>query len=267
MRPTQPVRSSRMKQRAVLRSLVGAALVCGCALIAAHAAAFSLKVTPIPIVITGGATSTMVEIQNEGSEPLRIQASVFDWTQAASGEDKLAPSTELLVFPSLVTIAAGASRKVRIGTQGGYGPNEKSFRVIFGEIPADITPVNGGQELVAMVANVSVPIFVRPPGATGGTRIEGLSATKDHVTFGVRSVGSAHALVERVRVDVLGEAGKPLGTAEIAGWYVLPGQVRPFDIPFGKDVSCAGAKKLVVTATSRESGAATATLDGPACAH
>src|SRR4051794_28115968 len=73
-------------------------------LVASHAGAFALQVSPIPIVITGGASSTLVDITNDSSEPLRIQATAYDWSQAASGEDKLDPSAQILVFPSIVRV-------------------------------------------------------------------------------------------------------------------------------------------------------------------
>ena len=250
-----------------LRSLLGAAALGACSLFASHARAFSLKVTPIPIVITGGAQSTMVELQNESSELLRVQASAYDWSQTPSGEDKLVPSTELLIFPSMIAIKPGEVRRVRVGTQGGYGPSERSFRVLFSELPTNVSSAEGEQEVVKVVANVSIPIFVRPPGAVGGPKLEGLTVTKDRVRFGVRNTGTAHAMVEKVRLEFTGEAGAPIGSTEIAGWYVLPGQTRPFEVEIGKALSCRGAKSLVVTASSRESGSASATVERPACAN
>jgi fimbrial chaperone protein len=252
-----------MNRRSFLRSLTGAAIASVGVTLSPRARAFSLKVTPIPILITGGATSTMVEIENQGPDPLRVQAQVFDWTQTPTGDDKLDPSGELIVFPSMVTIAATSTRKVRVGTQGGYGPAEKPFRVIFAELPPDSTPLNGQDELVKVVAHVSVPIFVKPPGALAAIKIEGLSATKDRVRFGLRNTGNAHALVEKVRVELLSEGGQVTGSTEVAGWYVLPGLLRPFDVDVKK--LCAGARTLRVTSMSLVSGNTTATIDKPAC--
>ncbi len=228
-----------------------------------RAGAFSFKVTPIPIVITGGATSTMVEIENQGSDPLRVQAQVFDWTQTPTGEDKLDPSGEIIVFPSIAAIGPSATRKVRVGTQGGYAASEKPFRIVFAELPEDVSPLNGQAEQVKVVAHVSVPIFVKPPGTAAAMKIEGLSATKDKVRFGIRNAGNAHALIEKVRIDALGDGGQVIGGTDVAGWYVLPGVLRPFEV----DVKafCAHAKALRVTASSLVSGTASAYLDKPAC--
>jgi fimbrial chaperone protein len=257
-----------MTLRSFLRTAVAAASAGALALLASHArASFALKVTPIPITIADGATSTMAEIENDSDDPLRVQAQGFDWTQSPTGEDKLAPSAELLLFPSMVVVKPHESRKIRIGTQGGYGAGEKSFRVIFAEIPPEFTPANGENELLKVVAHVSVPVFVKPPGAAGAPRVEGLTATKDRLRFAVRNTGNAHALVERIKVEAIGEGGKSLGSTEIAGWYVLPGQSRPFDVDVAKsNVPCAGAKQLIVTAISRDSGKSTAGIDHPACA-
>jgi fimbrial chaperone protein len=254
-----------MNQARSIRAFLVTAACATCALLATHAGAFSLKVSPIPIEITGGASSTMAEVGNEGDEPIRVEASVYDWTQTATGEDKTDPSTELLVFPSLLTIPPHTSRRVRIGTQGGYAAGEKTFRVIFGEIPSETSPVDAKQETVKVVAHVSVPIFVTPAGAAPAMKIEGLALSNNHLKFGLHNTGNAHVLVEKLRVDLLGKDGKPLGGTDATGWYVLPGIVRPFDIDLTKKVNCAGAKSLVLTATSTQSGSVTATLDHPAC--
>jgi fimbrial chaperone protein len=241
---------------------------CGFAAHRAHAGGFALKVMPIPITMTDGATSIMVEISNEGDAPMRVQAQVFDWSMdPTTGNDTLNPTNEILVFPSFLNIQPHQARKVRIGTQGGYGPNEKCFRAIFGEVPRDSSPVDGVAETLALIAHVSVPVFVRPTGATGSLKIEGLTAAKDKVHFIVRNTGTAHAMVDKLRLEALGPGGKPLASGESAGWYVLPGQTRPFDISFSTvGFNCAGAKQLVVEGISRESGTASAVLDNPSCA-
>jgi fimbrial chaperone protein len=251
-----------MNRRSFLRSLGGAAVAGFGVSLPRRARAFSLKVTPIPIVITNGATSTMVEIENQSGDALRVQAQVFDWTQTPSGEDKLDPSTEILVFPSIAAIPANGTRKVRVGTQGGYAATEKPFRVIFAELPPDASPVNQAEQ-VKVVAHVSVPIFVKPPGATATMKIEGITATKDRLRFGVRNTGAAHALVEKLRVESMAESGLVIGSTEAAGWYVLPGALRPFEIDV-KSI-CAGARSMRVIASSLVSGTVSATIDRPAC--
>lgn len=203
---------------------------------------------------------------NESSEPLRIQANAFDWSQGTDGEDKLTPSGELLVFPSLVTIPPGMARKIRIGTQGGYDAKEKSFRVIFAELPSNASSASDQHEVVKVVAHVSVPVFVRPPGAVAALKVEGVSVTKDRVRFDVRNTGAAHTVVDKVRLEFQGEGQKPLSSDEVVGWYVLPGHKRSFEVPLGKKLSCAGAKTLVVTAHGRDSITAVARIEQPPCA-
>ncbi len=248
----------------VLRSFAFVAVLGACALSASHArAGFALRVLPIPITITGGATSTMVELGNEGQEPLRVQANAVDWTQAPNGDDATKPSAEVLVFPSLVTIPPGGSRKVRVGTQGGYGAAEKSFRVIFAEVPPNSTPTNGVGETVNIVSHVSIPVFVTPPGAKPTIQIDSVTSTKDHVKVNVRNTGNAHAMVSWIRIEAIGEGGKPLGKSETAGWYVLPSLVRPFDVDVSK--LCPGAKQLVVSAVLQGGASTTSSIDHPAC--
>jgi fimbrial chaperone protein len=247
----------------VLRSLASAAFVL---LLASGVwAGFALKVAPIPIVIGGGGTSTMVELRNDGTEPVRLQASTFLWSQTAAGADKLEPTNEILVFPSMVTLKGGETRRVRVGTQGGYGPAEKSFRVIFGELPSNVSH-EGQDQVVKVIAQVSVPIFVTPSGAAPTYKIQGLTATKDRVRFQIENTGTAHTLVEKIHLEFRDPKGGVIGATDVAGWYVLPGQTRPFDIPIEKGLRCGGAASLVVTASSNASGSSSATLAQPACA-
>lgn len=249
------------------RAALGAALCLASLLVTfvVHAA-LTLKVTPIPIVISGGGTSTMVELRNDGTEQVRLQASTFDWSQTAGGEDTLAPSSELLVFPSLVTLKPGEARKVRVGTKGGYGAQEKSFRVLFAEIPSNVTTEGSGQ-VVKVITQVSVPIFVTPKGAVPSLKIVGLQSTKERVRFQIQNSGGAYARIDRINVKFLGPTGNVIGSTDVTGWYVLPGRSRPFEVDLGKGLSCTGAASIVLTAACLDAGVVTATLPQPLCAN
>ncbi len=241
-----------------------------CALVEARAPAFgfALKVDPIPITMADGATSTMAEVTNEGDSPLRVQAQSFDWTVDPAGKETTTPSGEILIFPSMLSIPAHSSRKVRVGTQGGYAASEKCFRVVFAEIPNDTVQSTDGNAGVKVVAHVSVPVFVKPPGAKGVIQVDKVTAFKDHVQVSVRNTGTAHVMIHHLRVEALGAGGKTIASGELPGWYVLPGMPRQFDVDFAKaGLNCAGAKQLVVTAIPQLGVAsASAVLDNPECA-
>lgn len=244
-------------------SLASAALAFG---LATDAWAISLKVAPVRVVMTNGATSTMVELTNQGNDPLRVQATPYDWAQDGAGEDKLTPSTELLVFPSMIVLKPGETRRVRVGTQGGYGAGEKSFRILFAELPSNMSSAQGQQELLRVVANTSIPVFVRPATSKGIPKVEGVVVGKDRVKFAIRNTGNAHAMIEKVRVEALDGTGKVQSTDEHAGWYVLPNMQRPFEFAFGSKLHCKGAAALRVTSLSRDSGNDTFTVEKPTCA-
>ncbi len=249
------------------RVLLGAAVFVACLLVTFMVkAGLTLKVTPIPIVITGGGTSTMVELRNDGAELVRLQASTFDWSQTTSGADTLTPSSELLVFPSMLALKPGEARKVRVGTRGGYGAQEKSFRVIFAEIPSNVSAPGEGQ-VVKVVTQVSVPIFVRPKGAVPVLKVVGFESTKDRVRFQIQNSGGAYARVDKINVKFLGPGGNTIATTDVTGWYVLPGRSRPFEVELGKGVSCTGAASIVLTASCLDAGTVSATLPQPVCAN
>jgi fimbrial chaperone protein len=138
--------------------------------------------------------------------------------------------------------------------------------VIFSEIPSNVTN-DPGPAQVKVVTRVSIPIFVKPAGTTPTLEVLGLTATKDRVAFQIRNKGGAHALLNKVDVKFLSAQGKVLNTTDVPGWYVLPGNARPFQLALGKDASCTGASSLVVTAASSTGASTSKTLPAPACAN
>jgi fimbrial chaperone protein len=220
-----------------------------------------INVSPIPLVLSGGAMSTTAEITNDSPEEFRCQVQGYNWSQTPAGEDKIDPTSELLIFPQMVIVPPNSKRKLRVATQGGYAQSERAFRAIFAELPADYTPSSSTG--VKLIYQIGVPVFVVPPGAKPELRIEGLSATKDHVRFNVRNVGSAHVNVNKVRLDFVSD-GKTLASKDVPGWYVLAGAVRPFDVNVG--ATCVGAKTLVVSVAGTFSNISlSGSLERPGC--
>ena len=96
----------------------------------------SLRVQPLSVEVTSPSQSTSITLQNNGSEVLSLQLRVFDWSQE-NGEDRLAPTNEVVASPPVARIAPGSSYTVRIARTSGAAAAdaEESYRLWIDELP------------------------------------------------------------------------------------------------------------------------------------
>jgi fimbrial chaperone protein len=81
------------------------------------AGAGGLQVSPTRAFLTAKAKTSAIEISNDGTTTSRLQATAYRWTQSASGEVVLKPTSDIVVYPSLFSIEPGSERNIRIGTK------------------------------------------------------------------------------------------------------------------------------------------------------
>ena len=79
------------------------------------AGAATLTVTPTHVLFSPKTRSALVTLHNQGSEVLRRQLSMFAWDQSPQGEMQITPSEDVVFFPTLLTLAPGDIRHIRIG--------------------------------------------------------------------------------------------------------------------------------------------------------
>jgi hypothetical protein len=66
-----------------------------------------VAIDPVKVLLTGAAPSRSISLRNNGSERVRFQMSAFTWQQSSGGEMQLAPTPDLVFFPSLLELAPG----------------------------------------------------------------------------------------------------------------------------------------------------------------
>ena len=93
-----------------------------------------LSIAPLRVELEGSGTGATVRLTNASDRPLPVQARLFAWSQA-NGEDVYAPSSELVVSPSIVAIPAGETQVVRVLRRGAASPGEKRFRLAVDQLP------------------------------------------------------------------------------------------------------------------------------------
>ncbi|MDO5653353.1 MAG: fimbria/pilus periplasmic chaperone [Brachymonas sp.] len=199
------------------------ALVAGCALLAAATAgAAALQISPVSLSLPAGERAGMFTLGNASAEPITAQVRVFRWTQNAEGEDVLQPTSNVVVSPPMVQIAANGEQQFRVIRTQPSGQAEETYRLIVDELPApSATPKKGLQ----LVLRYSVPVFLNTaqnPETTLQWRAEPGPTPKSSVLT-IRNSGAAHAQISRVWVS-RGEGKEALSISNGLFGYVLSGQ-------------------------------------------
>jgi len=120
------------------------------------ARAASLQVSPVSLSLTAKQNADGLWLFNSGNAPLQAQVRVFRWTQAKGG-DVLAPTTELVASPPMITVEPGRRQIIRIVRVNSASPPpavEQTFRLLVDEIPALDAPG------VQFALRYSIPVFI-----------------------------------------------------------------------------------------------------------
>jgi len=212
---------------------------------AGPARASSFTVNPIKVVLSDRERSTLLTVHNQSSEPLRFQVSINQWSQSPGGEMGLSPTKDIVVYPSILSLAPGEQRKLRIGATVGAGPLEKSYRIFVEELPPLQSAKKSTSTEVRVLTKMGVPIFVEPAAPTSKASVSNLSLSGGKLAFDVRNDGNVHFVAGKVTARAVDGGDKVVHTAEAQGWYVLAGTVRHFEIQLPRD-ACGKARGVVV---------------------
>ena len=93
-----------------------------------------LSIAPLRVELEGNGAGATVRLTNASGHALPVQARLFAWSQT-NGEDVYAPSTELVVSPSITSIPAGQTQIVRVIRRGAASPGEKRYRLAVDQLP------------------------------------------------------------------------------------------------------------------------------------
>lgn len=241
------------------RLLLGATLV-----IPAHAAlASDFQVNPVRIDLDEKTRTALLAVHNTSPEAVRLQVSMYTWSQDAQGKVDLTPTQELSYFPSLLTVEPGQARNVRVGGLIAAGVAEKAYRIIVEQLPAGTAPGEGSQ--LRMLTRMSIPVFVAPTVHSPNGKIEHLELMDGKVSFSLRNTGNTHVFAKQARIRGLDSEGRSLFDKSQAGWYVLAGEERQFSLEVPGE-QCRRLQSLSVE-VSTDSGTfpATAAVAGAHC--
>ena len=195
--------------------------------------ASTLQVTPTNITLTTGSTTALLTLKNNGQEEVRMEVSVSDWNQKPNGEMVLTATDDIVFFPELLSIPAGESSNIRIGTAIPPGTIEKTYRLKLKALP---TLAKSKQNFdVQILVNHSIPIYLAPPEAHVTGRIEGLSFVQGVLSFTVRNAGTRHFIAKTIRITGFDAAGKRVFSQSNSGSNILAAGTRDYQLPISKN--------------------------------
>ena len=207
----------------------------------------TFNVSPLQVVLTAGASSALVEIRNQAMEPLRLQLSVTAWEQSPAGEMIVTPTEDLVLFPVLVALEPGETRKVRLGTASPAGATEKTYRVFVEELPSREEQAQPGGT-IRVLTRLSIPVFLQPGKSIAAGDVQAIALKDGVATFEIHNTGNVHFSARHIRVIGLAASGEVIDEQGLEGWYILAGGSRRYDVPFSALKNCSSIRKLAVEA-------------------
>jgi fimbrial chaperone protein len=183
-----------------------------------------LQAGPTLLEIGPKAAATRLLLGNTGDAPVAAQVRVYAWRQP-NGEDRLAPSEQVVVSPPIVELPAGREqvvRVVRLGAPASSG-RDHCYRIIVDELPrAD----RAGASTVKLRMRYVLPLFVRAPDAPAPD----LSCTIDEEGVQLACENSGGRAAQLGASRLLDDRRQVMNLSEGLFGYVLPGSRRVWNL-------------------------------------
>src|SRR3954454_20257465 len=159
----------------------------------------SFSIDPLLIQFDADTKNVVMTITNTSQKEIRFELKPFSWNQAPpDGTMELTPTSDIVIFPPLVTMKPRAVQRVRIGTTAAQGPVEKSYRVMVEDLPSGQAPA--GAATVAVRTRVGLPVFIEPTRITVNGRVDSIRFDKRVVSIPLTNTGTAHTMIDSVVV-------------------------------------------------------------------
>lgn len=210
----------------IARRVLLAALLIGAG--RSPAAASTFTVNPTQVALSAQTSSRLVTLRNQSQETLRFQVSTFFWSQTPQGEMVLAPTRDVVVFPSLLTLAAGEERRIRVGFTGPIGATEVTYRIFVEELPPS-SPVISTDRGVRVLTRMGIPVFIQPSRPMGRIELTAPQLQSGRLSFALRNTGNVHVLPRNIKLRGTDTTGAVVLEQSVPGWYVLADSVRNYE--------------------------------------
>jgi len=196
------------------------------------------QASPVRVFLEDGAKSGMLALTNRGDTVVRLQLSGYAWDEGKTGAPRLTPTDSLVLFPSLLELGPGQTRRVRVGVSAKGNAREETYRVIVEELPDHGAPKRNG---IAIRMRVSIPVFVDPRGNVARGEVEGARVeVKDgrQIIFTLKNLGDQHFKAGDISLKLEIKGRKDPLLAKVSGWYVLAGGLREHMVALPPEARC-----------------------------
>lgn len=194
---------------------------------ASLAQAADVSLMPVAVHLDRGNDRTMVQVVNNGKEPVILQAEAIAWTREG-GVDRDGPTSDLIVNPPVFTVQPGRTQVVRVGLRRNVeADREMTYRMVLREVPNPIDAANprlSGQ--VQVLVALRVPVYVAPAAVRREQRWHARVDDDGQLVAQVTNTGNVHYKVGSLRV-----AGDDQPATVVANGpqaVLFPGEVRTF---------------------------------------
>ncbi|HUY41433.1 MAG TPA: fimbria/pilus periplasmic chaperone [Candidatus Dormibacteraeota bacterium] len=152
-------------------------------------------------------------IANDDRVNERFEITAYSWNQHDGAETRRVDVDDVLIFPRLLELAPGESRRIRVGVLRSDPSVESDYRIAVEQLFDPQRDRSGIHFLLAY----NLPLFVAPQRSIFNARIAGVSARSRTLYVTVSNGGNVHVFVRRAVVRWRGASsayGQP--------FYVLP---------------------------------------------
>jgi len=208
----------------------------------------SFNITPVRISLDSRSKAERIAIRNNGVEEIRLQMDVYVWSQTDDGKDAYEATSDIVVYPKMLSIPKDEERIVRVGLKKALSVSrERTYRLYIQELPG----VRDAQKGVAvtMLMKAGVPIFLAPTRPEVRGSLDSIRLAKGTVELKIRNSGTRHFIPSSIVVKGLSDSGKELFSKEVVGWYLLSGATRVYSVVLQKD-QCKNAARLDIAVTA-----------------
>jgi fimbrial chaperone protein len=228
-----------------LRAVVIALGLAGSSVASASAAAFVVE--PSSFTLVPPVRNATITLTNLSSEPLRLQVRGLAWSENATGTRQLTPTSDVVVFPQLVTIPPMGTQRVRAAVLAPPSAIEQTYRIVIEDMPPLDEAVHAqAGERISMRTRFTLAVYVEPATPALAGRIEDIHLHDGVLSFAVRNVGNTLLSGNALSVSGRDASGNAVFADKIDRWYVLAGGRRVYTLDIGKS-TCASVRKLMIS--------------------
>lgn len=189
--------------------------------------AANLQVSPLVAEVPVDTRIVTYQLRNSGHEPLSIQVHAYDWEQP-KGSDKLIPTEDLMVVPTIVSIQPGREQLIRVALKGERPGHELNYRLQFQELPAQKKP---GHSAITTLLRLNVPLFFITEPAVRSYEPQLRLKEQDTVQVIIKNTGPRYLRFTELQL----QNSDGITLSERKGlFYILPGVTRQWEVPLGE---------------------------------